>query len=96
MGFSPSASFMAAGALMTMSSSQRPAVFMATNWPLMGLALPGPVRTVVTPASRASRKQRSIGFTPSMARRWGVQGSVASLPSSPSKPMASPNIPRWQ
>ena len=29
-------------------------IFMATNWPLMGLALPGPVRTVVTPASRAS------------------------------------------
>ena len=45
---------MAAGALSTMASTQRPLVFRAANWPLMGLALPGPVRTVVTPASRAS------------------------------------------
>ena len=44
----------AAGAFTTMASTQRPAVFRAANWPLMGLAEPGPVRTVVTPASRAS------------------------------------------
>ena len=96
LGFSPRANFMAAGAFTTISSTQRPSVFMARNCPAMGLAEPGPVSTVVTPPSRASRKPRSRGFTPSTARSWGVQGSVDSLPSSASKPRASPNRPRWQ
>ena len=54
LGFSPRAIFMAAGALTIISSTHRPAVLMAANWPLTGLAEPGPVSTVVTPPSRAS------------------------------------------
>ncbi len=56
---------------------------MAANWPLMGLALPGPVRTVVTPACRASWKQRSMGLTgvdgPQVGGA-GVGGLVAVVP----------------
>ncbi|MPN39055.1 hypothetical protein SDC9_186581 [bioreactor metagenome] len=95
-GFSPSASFMAQGAKRTIWSTHRPLVLMAADWPAMGLELPGPVTTAVTPPARASSKQRSRGLMASMARRLGVQGSVDSLPSSPSKPKAFPNMPRWQ
>jgi len=52
---------MAAGSSTTISSAQRPTVLMAAIWPPMALALPGLVRTVVTPASRASWKQWSKG-----------------------------------
>ena len=41
----------------------------------MGLALPGPVRTVVTPPP-GPPESIGPGFTASMARRCGVQGSV--------------------
>ena len=54
LGFSPRASFMDAGALTIMASTQRPLVLRAANCPETGLADPGPVRTVVTPAARAS------------------------------------------
>ena len=71
-----------------MSSTVIPQVFMAINSPAMGLELPGPVATVVTPPRTAKPYSGSRGYTPSMARSWGVTGSEVSLPSSPGKPMA--------
>ena len=47
-------------------------VLTAQSCPPMQLALPGPVTTVVTPAARASAKQRSRWLTASMARSWGA------------------------
>jgi hypothetical protein len=52
--FSPVAAFMATGSRSVIASMLRPQVLSAANWPPMTFALPGPVTTVVTPASRAS------------------------------------------
>ena len=86
--------FMETGSATTMRSAMAPSVLTHSICPPMGLAEPGPVTKVVTPAARASAKQRSCGLRASSARRWGVMGSVHSLPSSPSKPRESPNTPR--
>ena len=61
LGFSPKAIFMARGERRTISSMVLPQVFMATKVPAMGLELPGPVATVVTPPRTATPYSGSRG-----------------------------------
>ena len=49
------------------------------NVPPRTLELPGPVATVVTPASLAYSKASSKGLIPSIALSCGVIGSLSSL-----------------
>ena len=78
----------------SISSTRLPYVLIAIISPPTAFALPGVVTTVVMPLLYASSKQKSRGLTPSIARTWGVKGSLASLQSSPSKLIAFSIIPR--
>jgi hypothetical protein len=64
---------------MIMSSTQMPLVFTAIQVPPIGLALPWPVATEVTPPLAAFRTLGSSGLKESSARSCGVQGSFGSL-----------------
>ena len=67
---------------------------MAIHCPPITLALPGVVQTDVIPPLTASVKFLSIGFIPSIGFKWGVTGSVCSLPSAPSAPIPSSQRPK--
>ena len=64
---------------MIILSTRLPDSLMATNVPPTTFALPGPVQAEVTPPCRARPKASSIGLMESIARIWGVMGSVISL-----------------
>ena len=70
---------LATGVFMIMSSTQSPTVLTAIQVPPMGLALPWPVATLVTPPSAACLTVGSCGLKLSSARRCGVQTSPCSL-----------------
>ena len=70
---------MAAWGSRHMSSMQVPTGLKAAKVPPSTLLLPGPTHSVVTPLRTASRRASSKGLMPSMARRWGVTGSLYSL-----------------
>ena len=94
MGFSPSALFTLAGDLITISSTIRPQVLIATVWPPIGLPLPGLTTHEVTPPASASAKPRSAGLIASSARSRAPTGWVISLTSSPAQPSPSSHTPR--
>ena len=61
LGFSPSADFSPAGERSTISSTVRPWVCTATQWPPITLPEPGFTQTVVMPPTSASVKPMSAG-----------------------------------